>query len=65
MHFCTLGDFIDSLFISSQRNPNHVHRVVIEKLSSREEIQRIETSIIYERVIQRDMTNTLNLVQTD
>ncbi|MEO9460054.1 MAG: Lrp/AsnC family transcriptional regulator [Lentilitoribacter sp.] len=46
------------------RDTNHVHRVVIEKFSSREEIHRIETSIIFESITQRDLTNTLNLVQT-
>lgn len=44
------------------RDTNHVHRVVIEQFSTKDEIQRIETSIIFDSVTQRDLSKTLELV---
>ncbi|RBW52569.1 Lrp/AsnC family transcriptional regulator [Ruegeria sp. A3M17] len=39
----------------------HLHRLVVERFSSREEISRIETSIVFESVAQRDLSETLEL----
>lgn len=40
---------------------SHLHRLVVNQFSSREEISRIETSIVFESVSQRDLTGTLEL----
>lgn len=43
------------------RDTSHLHRLVVERFSSREEISRIETSIVFESVSQHDLTDTLEL----
>ncbi|MDA4847013.1 Lrp/AsnC family transcriptional regulator [Hoeflea poritis] len=45
------------------RNTDHLHRIVVEKFSSRDEIHRIETSIIFENARQNDLSATLELAQ--
>lgn len=42
---------------------SHLHSLVVEQFSSREEISRIETSIVFESVSQHDLTKTLALTQ--
>ncbi|CUK04079.1 Regulatory protein AsnC [Ruegeria denitrificans] len=43
------------------KNTSHLHRLVVERFSSREEISRIETSIVFESVSQHDLSDTLEL----
>jgi DNA-binding Lrp family transcriptional regulator len=43
------------------KDTSHLHRLVVEKFSSRKEIHRIETSIIFESFEKHDLTETLNL----
>lgn len=45
------------------RDTAHLHRIVVEKFSSREEIQRIETSVVFESTRQPDLTATLALIE--
>ncbi|MEM8794347.1 MAG: Lrp/AsnC family transcriptional regulator [Pseudomonadota bacterium] len=52
----------DALVELVTRDTTHLHRVVVEKFSSREEIHRIETSIIFDGARQNDLTATLDLV---
>ncbi len=42
------------------RDTTHLHRVVVEKFSSRDEVHRIETSIIFEGSRQHDLTGSLD-----
>lgn len=44
------------------KDTSHLHKVVVEKFSSREEVHRIETSIIFDGVSQHDLSATLDLV---
>lgn len=44
------------------KDTTHLHRLVVEQFSSRPEISRIETSIVFENVVQNDLTETLALV---
>lgn len=44
------------------RDTTHLHRVVVEKFSSREEVHRIETSIIFESGKNADLSAALDLV---
>ena len=44
------------------RDTTHLHRVVVEKFSSREEISRIETSVVFESAKQRDLSAALDLI---
>ncbi|WP_198662803.1 Lrp/AsnC family transcriptional regulator [Cohaesibacter intestini] len=41
----------------------HLHRLVVEQFSSRPEISRIETSIVFESVVQNDLSETLQLIE--
>ena len=43
------------------RNTEHLHRVVVEKFSSRKEVHRIETSIIFDGSEQHDLSALLEL----
>lgn len=43
------------------KDTSHLHRLVVEQFSSREEISRIETSIVFESVSQHDLAETLAL----
>ena len=45
------------------RDTRHLHRVVVEQFSSREEIHRIETSIVFESIKQQDLSQTLALAE--
>lgn len=45
------------------RDTTHLHRIVVEKFSSRDEIHRIETSIIFETARQNDLSATLELAR--
>ncbi len=45
------------------RDTAHLHRVVVETFSSRAEVSRIETSIIFDSVTQHDLSETLSLVE--
>ena len=45
------------------RDTSHLHRVVVEKFSSRAEIHRIETSIIFDGGRRMDISATLELVE--
>ena len=52
----------DALIELVTSDTTHLHKVVVEKFSSREEIHRIETSIIFESARQHDLSDTLDLV---
>lgn len=43
------------------RDTTHLHRVVVEKFSSREEIHRVETSIVFDGAEQHDLSAVLAL----
>ncbi|MBO9451555.1 Lrp/AsnC family transcriptional regulator [Tropicibacter sp. R16_0] len=43
---------------------SHLHRLVVQRFSSRAEISRIETSIVFESVTQHDLDKTLELTAT-
>lgn len=43
------------------RDTTHLHRVVVEKFSSREEVHRIETSIVFDGAGQHDLSAVLAL----
>lgn len=43
------------------RDTAHLHRVVVEQFSSREEVHRIETSIIFDGAEQRDLSALLDV----
>ncbi len=43
------------------RDTTHLHRVVVEKFSSREEVHRIETSIVFDGAEQHDLAGILEL----
>ncbi len=43
------------------QDTKHLHRVVVEKFSSREEVYRIETSIVFDGAEQRDLSALLQL----
>ncbi|MCB2102490.1 MAG: Lrp/AsnC family transcriptional regulator [Rhodobacterales bacterium] len=51
----------DALVELCTRDTHHLHRVVVERFSSREEIHRIETSIIFESARQSDLSAALEL----
>lgn len=56
-----IGGRFDAIVEVVTRDTSHLHRLVVERFSSREEISRIETSIVFESVEQRDLTDTLEL----
>lgn len=43
------------------RDTTHLHAVVVEQFSSRDEVYRIETSIVFESTQNHDLTRTLEL----
>ena len=43
------------------RDTTHLHRIVVEKFSSREEVHRIETSIVFEKAEQQDLSTLLDV----
>ena len=43
------------------RDTAHLHRVVVEKFSSRDEVHRIETSIVFDGAEQHDLSAVLDL----
>ena len=51
----------DTLVELITRDTEHLHRIVVERFSSRPEISRIETSIVFESISKRDLTDTLDL----
>lgn len=51
----------DALIELVARDTTHLHKVVVEKFSSREEIHRIETSIVFDSAKQHDLSATLEL----
>lgn len=51
----------DALVELVTRDTTHLHRVVIEKFSSRADVHRIETSIIFDGARQSDLTAALQL----
>lgn len=51
----------DAIIAIVTKDTSHLHRLVVEKFSSRREIHRIETSIIFEGFEKHDLTETLNL----
>lgn len=57
-----VGGRFDAIVEVVTRDTSHLHRLVVERFSSREEISRIETSIVFESVEQRDLAETLELV---
>lgn len=57
-----IGGRFDAIVEVVTRDTSHLHRLVVERFSSREEISRIETSIVFESVDQHDLTGTLELV---
>ena len=57
-----IGGRFDAIVEVVTRDTSHLHRLVVERFSSREEISRIETSIVFESVEQRDLADTLELM---
>lgn len=51
----------DSIVEVQTRDTSHLHRLVVERFSSREDISRIESSIVFESVSQHDLTEALEL----
>ncbi|MEL7468912.1 MAG: Lrp/AsnC ligand binding domain-containing protein [Pseudomonadota bacterium] len=51
----------DAVVELATRDTTHLHRVVVETFSSREEVHRIETSVIFEGGRQMDLTAALEL----
>lgn len=51
----------DAVVELATADTTHLHRVVVEKFSSREEVHRIETSIIFDGARQTDLTAALEL----
>lgn len=51
----------DAVVELATKDTTHLHKVVVEKFSSRAEIHRIETSIIFESTVQHDMSDVLEL----
>lgn len=49
----------DAIVELATRDTTHLHRIVVEKFSSREEVHRIETSIIFESARQTDISALL------
>jgi len=47
------------------KDTSHLHQVVVEKFSIKQEVHRIETSIIFENMVQSDLSATLDLLTTD
>ncbi|EBA16702.1 possible transcriptional regulatory protein (probably lrp/asnc-family) [Roseobacter sp. SK209-2-6] len=43
------------------RDTNHLHLLVVEKFSSREEVSRIETSVVFESIRRNDLSATLTI----
>lgn len=43
------------------KDTTHLHRVVVEKFSSRQEVHRIETSIVFDGAEQHDLSGLLEL----
>jgi DNA-binding Lrp family transcriptional regulator len=62
--FMISGRF-DAIVELVTKDTTHLHRVVVEKFSSRAEIHRIETSIIFDGARQNDLTAALGLVAED
>lgn len=56
-----IGGRFDAIVEVVTRDTSHLHRLVVERFSSRKEISRIETSIVFESVDQHDLTGTLEL----
>lgn len=52
----------DALVELVTRDTTHLHSVVVEKFSSRAEIHRIETSIVFEGVRRSDLTDTFDAI---
>ncbi|MCG8491259.1 MAG: Lrp/AsnC family transcriptional regulator [Sneathiellales bacterium] len=52
----------DALVEVVAKDTHHLHQVVVEKFSIKEEVHRIETSIIFENMIQSDLSETLDLL---
>ena len=51
----------DAVVEIATRDTAHLHAVVVEKFSSRKEIHRIETSIIFEGARQNDLSSALEV----
>nr|WP_321525284.1 Lrp/AsnC family transcriptional regulator [uncultured Cohaesibacter sp.] len=47
------------------KDTTHLHRLVVEQFSSRKEIGRIETSIVFESVLRNDLSETLDLIDEE
>lgn len=55
----------DALVEVVATDTSHLHQVVVEKFSIKQEVHRIETSIIFENMVQNDLSTTLDLLITD
>lgn len=55
-----ISGHFDALIELVTSDTTHLHRVVVEKFSSREEIHRIETSIVFESARRKDLSETLD-----
>lgn len=56
---CMITGRFDALVELVTRDTNHLHRIVVETFSAREEVHRIETSIIFDGARQTDMSAAL------
>ena len=55
----------DTVVEIATRDTAHLHSVVVERFSSRREIHRIETSIIFESARQNDLSSALETAPQD
>lgn len=51
----------DAVVELATRDTTHLHRVVVETFSSRDEVHRIETSVLFDGGQQMDLTSALDL----
>jgi DNA-binding Lrp family transcriptional regulator len=60
-----LSGRFDAVVEVMAKDTAHLHRLVVEQFSSRDDIHRIETSVVFESVAQRDFGKTLEVTEPD
>lgn len=58
---CMVTGRFDAVVELATRDTEHLHSVVVEKFSSRAEVHRIETSIVFESTEKHDVSDILEL----
>tara|TARA_E500000178_G_C16544083_1_gene540043 strand:- start:131 stop:544 length:414 start_codon:yes stop_codon:yes gene_type:complete len=56
---CMITGRFDAVIVLATRNTEHLHSVVVEKFSSRPEVHRIETSVVFENIEKHDVLYVL------